>query len=196
MPRGLAVLYSTQEKIRLFNMLKEELKKRQFNIKHPNSGRIQVCNESGVLVKINEEEVHYFVNDENAVVSFWNNSLDSVTVATQGGDSTLNSCIIYIDGLSGQVSFEVFLALTAALENAETKGFIFDRREMTEGINWGSIFTNSTCADEFIQQAGFTIASEARVALGKAIDYYAFQIDSAYVALKTVDGVFRIIELG
>ena len=192
MPRGIAVVYSILSNIDLFNSLEKVLNRSQIYMEHPDTNFVQVWNSIGEALEVNKKDVFALIETGKYVVNFWDSKYDSISIEIYRENENLNNCTIYLDGVDTDMSFEIFIALlNLSLENQRIKGFVFDRRELSEGVNWIEFFTNLEDIRKFIKQKELEIIFEEK-ATEKNID---FDIDNVYIVVRKLDAMISVLKL-
>ena len=186
MPRGFIELYADLSILKLFSDVENLLNLNKFHIEHPDTCAVQVWNKEGDMIEANKDKVYLYI-EAGMLITYWNTEYNSISITFDKNTNNLNNCILFIDGFNAKETKGIFNSILSFMflqKNGKFKGFIFDRREITESVDLSGIFTNDVDTNSFIRQNEFEIVSKISITAINRHCIDNFQENNAYVVHK------------
>lgn len=187
MPRGFSEIYSKRTKSVFFSCIAEMLNSGGFFLERPDTGAIQIWNADGDMLEISKSEIPLHVQ-QSSLIKFWDKDYDCVSVIFEEG-----CAILFLDGFDAKETEELFrliASFTLTKCNYRINGFVFDRREISENVDWSKCIQ----ARKLTMDAGneLKIVSQKTITMNSPI---GFDVDNVYLAIRKTDSSFELSEL-
>ena len=187
MPRGFAEIYLEQPKADMFFCVESMLALRGFSLEHPNNLFVHIWDVQGNMIQLHKSEALTHFN-AGSVIVFWNETCDSISIVSEG-----NRIILFLDGFDAKDTknlFELFTAFTLSDNKYNIDGLLFDRWEISEGIDWAEYLKNKQFNEELIAEK-LENTFTGVITNCKTI---AFNESNAYIIIKGTNGTYECFE--
>ena len=188
MPRGFVEIYAKQTTTDLFFCIEKMLKSGGFFIEHPDTKLVQIWNAEGDMIEMDRSEILLHVQ-QNELIIFWNNHYNDISVIFNQ-----NSVVLFLDGFDTKETeglFNLILTFTLLENNCNFDGFVFDRSEMVENIDWSEHLQSGKLIMHMIGDE-FSISSQKIITTTDSID---FDVNNAYVLIRKTNDTFELSEM-
>ncbi len=144
MSSGKGLIYSKIKRSDLFNLINYNFNNNNINIEFPGTRKIQIWDNEGENHLIEKNEIEKWVIDKKDIVlQFWFKKCEDLSLSFINED---NFSIVHynLDGLNlEQQKKLLILNLNIMMTNINKfYGFIFDRQDILDDINWNTVFLN------------------------------------------------------